>query len=119
MLDLLRSDDDVPERAARAALRRAERPRRAVPAGAARGSRIAGACSARARVLMGTSYGNRTSPVLRGAWILENITGTPPTLAAAGRRAVQGDRAGQEGRRPCASASKRIARTRRATAAMA
>jgi hypothetical protein len=28
---------------------------------------------------MGTSYGNRTSPVLRGAWILENITGTPPT----------------------------------------
>jgi mono/diheme cytochrome c family protein len=30
-------------------------------------------------VLMGTSYGNRTSPVLRGAWILENISGTPPT----------------------------------------
>jgi hypothetical protein len=30
-------------------------------------------------VLMATSYGNRTSPVLRGAWILENITGTPPT----------------------------------------
>jgi mono/diheme cytochrome c family protein len=30
-------------------------------------------------VLMGTSYGNRTSPVLRGAWILENIVGTPPT----------------------------------------
>ncbi len=30
-------------------------------------------------ILMGTSYGNRTSPVLRGAFILENITGTPPT----------------------------------------
>ena len=30
-------------------------------------------------VLMGTAYGNRTSPVLRGAWILENITGTPPS----------------------------------------
>jgi hypothetical protein len=30
-------------------------------------------------VLMGTSYGNRTSPVLRGAWVLENITGTPPS----------------------------------------
>ncbi|HEY4214215.1 MAG TPA: DUF1592 domain-containing protein [Steroidobacteraceae bacterium] len=29
-------------------------------------------------ILMATSYGNRTSPVLRGAWILENITGTPP-----------------------------------------
>jgi len=30
-------------------------------------------------VLMATSYGNRTSPVLRGAWILDNISGTPPT----------------------------------------
>ena len=29
-------------------------------------------------VLMATSYGNRTAPVLRGAWILENLTGTPP-----------------------------------------
>ena len=25
-----------------------------------------------------TSYGNRTSPVLRGEWVLENILGTPP-----------------------------------------
>jgi hypothetical protein len=30
-------------------------------------------------VLMATSYGNRTSPVLRGAWVLDNLTGTPPT----------------------------------------
>jgi len=30
-------------------------------------------------VLLVTSYGNRTSPVLRGAYILENITGTPPS----------------------------------------
>jgi hypothetical protein len=29
-------------------------------------------------VLMGTSYPNRTAPVLRGAWILERVTGTPP-----------------------------------------
>jgi hypothetical protein len=29
-------------------------------------------------VLMLTSYPNRTSPVLRGAWVLERITGTPP-----------------------------------------
>jgi mono/diheme cytochrome c family protein len=29
-------------------------------------------------VLAVTSYPNRTSPVLRGAWILERITGTPP-----------------------------------------
>jgi Protein of unknown function (DUF1592)/Protein of unknown function (DUF1588)/Protein of unknown function (DUF1585)/Protein of unknown function (DUF1587)/Protein of unknown function (DUF1595) len=30
-------------------------------------------------VLMVTSYPDRTSPVLRGAWILEAILGTPPT----------------------------------------
>jgi hypothetical protein len=29
-------------------------------------------------VLMVTSYPNRTAPVLRGAWILESILGTPP-----------------------------------------
>jgi Protein of unknown function (DUF1592)/Protein of unknown function (DUF1588)/Protein of unknown function (DUF1585)/Protein of unknown function (DUF1587)/Protein of unknown function (DUF1595)/Planctomycete cytochrome C len=29
-------------------------------------------------VLMLTSYPNRTAPVLRGAWILERLTGTPP-----------------------------------------
>jgi len=27
---------------------------------------------------MATSYANRTSPVLRGKWILENVLGTPP-----------------------------------------
>ena len=30
-------------------------------------------------VLMKTSYPDRTSPVLRGAWVLEKILGTPPT----------------------------------------
>jgi hypothetical protein len=30
-------------------------------------------------IQMITSYANRTAPVLRGAWILEHITGTPPT----------------------------------------
>src|SRR6185295_9592670 len=29
--------------------------------------------------LLRTSYGNRTSPVLRGAWILDKLMGTPPT----------------------------------------
>jgi hypothetical protein len=32
----------------------------------------------KAAMLMVTSYPNRTAPVLRGAWILENILGTPP-----------------------------------------
>src|SRR5690606_19199401 len=29
-------------------------------------------------VLLRTSYGDRTSPVLRGAWVLEKLMGTPP-----------------------------------------
>jgi len=29
-------------------------------------------------ILMVTSYPNRTSPVLRGKWVLENVLGTPP-----------------------------------------
>jgi hypothetical protein len=29
-------------------------------------------------VLLRTSYGDRTSPVLRGAWVLERVMGTPP-----------------------------------------
>ena len=31
-------------------------------------------------ILMTSAYPNRTSPVLRGAWILENIMGTPPPV---------------------------------------
>jgi hypothetical protein len=31
-------------------------------------------------VLMATAYPNRTSPVLRGAWIMETIMGTPPPI---------------------------------------
>ena len=29
--------------------------------------------------LLRTSYGDRTSPVLRGAWVLDKLMGTPPT----------------------------------------
>jgi hypothetical protein len=30
-------------------------------------------------ILLRTSYGDRTSPVLRGAWVLDKLMGTPPT----------------------------------------
>ena len=33
----------------------------------------------KAAVLLRTSYGDRTSPVLRGAWVLDKLNGTPPT----------------------------------------
>ena len=45
-------------------------------------------------VLMVTSYANRTAPVLRGAWILENIMGTPP---AAPPPDVEGFKENKEG----------------------
>src|SRR5262250_2356124 len=32
----------------------------------------------RGAVLLHTSYGNRTSPVVRGAWVLDKLRGTPP-----------------------------------------
>jgi hypothetical protein len=35
-------------------------------------------------VLMVTSYPDRTSPVLRGAWIMEHLLGTPPAPVPAG-----------------------------------
>ena len=38
----------------------------------------AAACWVTAVILTVTSYPNRTSPVLRGKWLLENILGTPP-----------------------------------------
>ena len=38
----------------------------------------AAGCSGQGSILTVTSYPNRTSPVLRGKWILENILGTPP-----------------------------------------
>src|SRR5690606_17522487 len=46
-------------------------------------------------VLLRTSYGDRTSPVLRGAWVLETLMGTPPAPPPPGVEtdltAVEGD----------------------------
>ena len=48
-------------------------------------------------VLLRTSYGDRTSPVLRGAWVLEKILGTPPTPPPPG---VETDLTTPEGEQP-------------------
>src|SRR5690606_3507433 len=39
-------------------------------------------------VLLATSYGDRTSPVVRGSWVLENLIGTPPTPPPPGVEAL-------------------------------
>ena len=46
-------------------------------------------------ILTVTSYATRTSPVLRGKWVLDNLLGVPPPAAAARRAGAEG----QHGRR--------------------
>jgi hypothetical protein len=46
-------------------------------------------------VLMATAYPNRTSPVLRGAWILEVLMGTPPPIPPPNVEALPENAAGQ------------------------
>jgi mono/diheme cytochrome c family protein len=48
-------------------------------------------------ILLVTSYPNRTSSVMRGAFILENITGTPPAAPPPG---VEGFKENKEGEKP-------------------
>jgi hypothetical protein len=51
-------------------------------------------------VLSVTSYPNRTSPVLRGKWILENILGTPPPAPPADVPALRENNEGDEAPQP-------------------
>jgi len=46
-------------------------------------------------ILMLTAYPNRTSPVLRGAWILEHLLGTPPPAPPPNVPTLQDNRPGQ------------------------
>jgi hypothetical protein len=64
-----------------------------------------------AAVMAVSSYPQRTSPVLRGKWILETLLGTPPPpphpMCRTSRKNTPGKR-----REPCASGWKSIAATR-------
>ena len=68
----------VPERARREALWRARRLRAALPASRARRTRRRWGLLGKGSVLMVSSHTDRTSPVVRGKWVLENVLGTPP-----------------------------------------
>jgi hypothetical protein len=47
-------------------------------------------------VLLSTSYANRTAPVVRGGWILENILGTPPAAPPPDVEAFQENKDGEK-----------------------
>ncbi|PZN33215.1 MAG: hypothetical protein DIU71_05650 [Proteobacteria bacterium] len=49
-------------------------------------------------ILLVTSYANRTAPVLRGAFILENITATPPAAPPPGVETLKENQEGQQAR---------------------
>jgi Protein of unknown function (DUF1587)./Protein of unknown function (DUF1592)./Protein of unknown function (DUF1595)./Protein of unknown function (DUF1588)./Protein of unknown function (DUF1585). len=49
-------------------------------------------------ILMITSYPNRTAPVLRGAWILERVMGTPPAPPPPNVEALEENVAGRRAR---------------------
>jgi len=49
-------------------------------------------------VLLTTSYANRTAPVLRGAWILENLLGTPPAAPPPDVEAFEENKDGEKAR---------------------
>jgi hypothetical protein len=48
-------------------------------------------------MLLRTSYGDRTSPILRGAWVLDKLMGTPPAPPPPG---VNTDLSTKEGEKP-------------------
>ena len=47
-------------------------------------------------ILTVTSYATRTSPVLRGKWVLDNLLGVPPPPPPAGRAGAEGQHRGRQ-----------------------
>ena len=78
VVELLTRQLHVRQRAAGAALRHSERLRQPLPAGDAAPTTARGGLLGQGSILTVTSYPNRTSPVLRGKWMLENMLGAPP-----------------------------------------
>ena len=109
----------VRERAAREALRHSGRLRQQVPPGEAHRPEPPRPARPGEHADTVTSNPNRTSPVLRGKWVLENMLGAPPPGAARRtcRRSPRTRPARPHAR--CASGSRSTARTRCAPPATA
>ena len=70
-------------------------------------------------VLLRTSYGDRTSPVLRGAWVLGKLMGTPPTPPPPDVDTATVERQGRGAEDRARAARAAIARSPAATSATA
>ena len=70
-------------------------------------------------ILTVTSHAHRTSPVLRGKWVLENVLGRAAAAAARRRAAVRGRARSRQAASRCASGWSSTAAIRRARAATA
>ena len=96
VLDLLKRGPHVPERAAGEALRHPARVRqRASGASTLDDDSWRGGLLRQGSILTVTSYATRTSPVIRGKWVLDNLLGVPPPPPPPERAGAQG----QHGRR--------------------
>ena len=80
------------------------------------GTERGGGILAQASVLTVSSYSTRTSPVLRGKWILENLLNAPPPAPPPGVPPLDDSKAGSP--RLCGSRWKSIARIRPARPAI-
>ena len=108
----------VRQRAARPALRHSERLRHAISAASSMHDDNRRGLLGQGSVLAVTSYPNRTSPVVRGKWILENLLGTPPPPPPPDVPPLEEKpNAGGRRRCRCASGSRSIAPTPCARAA--
>ena len=75
-------------------------------------TRRAAACSGKASILTVTSAGNRTSPVVRGVWVMESLLGAHVPQPPPGVETDLNENPDGHGRCRYASGWKRIARTR-------
>ena len=70
-------------------------------------------------VLLRTSYGDRTSPVLRGAWVMGKLMGTPPTPPPPDVDTDLSHAQGRSAEDACGRGSNATARSQAATSATA
>ena len=89
VLDLMTRRLHVPERAPRAALRHSERLRQPLPARDAARRDARSGLLGKGAVLMVTSHVDRTSPVVRGKWVLDNLLKRARAADAEQRAAAQ------------------------------